>query len=534
MKRGYSLIALMSMSIFMSVTIAAFPYKKDNVKQNKKLPLEQIVQSIDSISKVDIAIVDTAGFYQPTMTSSYLIDLSKKIDFDYKEVSLYYEDRMMHYSSAQQEDSLEQTCKTVIIMNDTTNMPMAYEGLSQIYAMRGDTHKLKKVLDNYECLSSKLSGNPYKDVIEQLRDEYDDVLHPIPFSERVRGLWVSYDVYNRFSTYPYITLNINDITNNNGIQLVHSPGETPIQNSLALYPLRTSQYIGGYDGYIEAVFGSEKLNRGDDSFAKSGFESTRKFRAEMRGNIATSKADFSKKLAVSVTTELTASLLDALFSSTAQSYKQVAALNLQLEQESPIVLKGSAEYYNYVVSVDQMYYKPRPVYSGEMHFVKWESSDGVYFIDNGGNINSVTPISQLDLTDYNEIKEKYSWKRPKYWLPIVGGELLGAAMMTGGIMICSNATKKDANGNPVYDEDGIKEVDTGKIVGGVFSIVAGIITMELFPVIISQNRINRRSLAFAALNLENMQRLEQKAKLSIQPDIDSGNKSLVLNTNIKF
>ncbi len=536
MKNVFKSVIFITALILTISTADAASRKKKRVKTVKQPTIEQVIHAIDSISRTETGAADSMRFTQPTRTAIYVSNLPTAINR--KALSRHYEDKMVRFSETQQEDSLRQACTTVLLMNDTDNMPMAYEGLAQIYATRGDTDNLKRTLDSYERLSSKLPGDPYKNTIAQLREEYDDVLHPERFAERMRGTWVSYDLKSAngdMLNYPYITLDINDINKNTGIYLPYFPGNTPQQEDWDLFSLKTSQYVGGYNGHIEASFGSERLNRGDATFAKAGFESTRKFRADMRGNIAASKGKFGDKLAATAATEITATLLDGLFSSTAQSSKKIAALNLQLDQVSPVVLKGNAEYYKYSVNVNQMnYYQPRPTYSGKVSFVKWESADGVYFIDSKEKIHSVSPISSLDLTRYNETREKFSWKRPKYWIPTAACEVGGAAMMIGGIIMCCDCSKKDANGNQVYDSDGTKAINNGKLVGGIILMLTGEMTMIIPPCLIYSSRVGKRRAAMAELNRENMRRLERKAVMSIQPDIDPANQSLGLNASIRF
>lgn len=531
MKKIFSLVII---TMICGAASAAAAKKKAYRKSAPEIPtVTEVANKIDSISASEKEMLFTADTLKSatSRTAAYMASLPS--GFDRKALAAHYSLRMEAFSEAGDADSLLTVCRAAALTDMPDLLPMAYEGMAQVYASQGDTGKLTATIDAFSAFSATQAGDPWASTIGALREEYDDVLHPVPFIDKVRGTWVCYSRSLFNSGYPWLTFTINNLENN-GITLDNIPGYMPGHGDKDLYRLYRSQFLGGTDGQIDAAFGSDKFNQGDAKFAESGFEATRKFRADMRGNIAASNASFGNRLAYSAATEITASLLDALFSSSANSTKKVAALNLRLDMNSPKTFTSQVEYYNYEVNVNNMNYTPRPVFSGNAGFVKWEASDSIYFVDSKMEIHGQGPVSAEYLAKYNAIKEKYSWKRAKYLLPLIGTEIACAGLLTGGIIMMTDCVEKDEFGHDIYDSDGARKIKTGKLTGGVIVAALGYVGAIITPFIISGNRTSHRSIALDELNKENMKKLQKKATLSLAPTFEPRDMALGLGAKINF
>lgn len=507
--------------------------KKSSVKKEVVTPA-QVAALIDSVAPDFITAYlaqDTVAVKAHPVIATILKVQPK--DFDRFGLSKLYEDTIVARSEREDADGLISVCATALISGDEDLAPMACSGLAQAMAQIGDTEGLEKALRRYELLSEASDGNPYKEEIDKMRVDYDDVLHPRTFEDYVRGTWVCVDYcMKRNPQFPYIIFDINSLKHNQGLTLRNIPGETSDLESKSLSALLQSQYIGGEDGFIQAAFGSEQLSRGNDALAQSGFQATRNFRADMRAAISTSRASFGKKMAVTVVSETTAGFLDALLMASAQSYKQVAALNLSLSYVSPQVMNAHAEFYNYRVNVNQMNRDPKPIFDKDVTFVKWEPEDGIYFVDSKRKVYSVTPLSQLDLSEYDKIMYDYSWKRTKYWLPTTACIVGGIGVMVGGISLMS-ADKKDANGNIVYNKYGNPEIKNLGL--GITMMFVGEFTAILGPLGIGQYRFSKRDKALRELNNRQQRKLANKqVTLNWSPNYDPIVNSCGLSASITF
>lgn len=452
----------------------------------------------------------------------YVNGLPKK--FKRSVLSNHYIDRIAALSQTENVDSLYRTCIAVVAINDTAALPTAYEALSVVFGYKADKESLESVLADFSSLSDRLPGNPYRETIESISKEYDDILHPVPFIDQVRGEWVcvNHKCPAYVSYYPYSVIDIQNL-NVGGVRLVNRPGRECSEGFTNVVRLRYNQYLDGYDGHFEASFGSEKMKAGNSSFAESGFESTRQLRAKMRATIASSKnASVGDRLGATAVTEVTAGILDYIFASTANSTKDVAALNLSLDLVVPKLLKGHGLYYSYSVDVNNINYRPRPAFDADMTYVKWEPEDSTFFVDSKGNIltcsGSYLPAAKAKV---DEIKRNYSWKNKRYLLPTIAAEVGCIGAVVGGIILLSDLNVYDKDGNVKYDSDGYKKFNTGKCVGGIILTMIGAQGSWMIPYFMSGHRATKRNLAYSDLNKASMEKMQRKATLMLSPVIDT-------------
>lgn len=447
----------------------------------------------------------------------------------------YYYNAIVDASEEESNEALLRNGIIYISLGDTTEIESAFGALAIYYANAYDKDNLSHVLDDFQTYSLN-HNNKYESIIEQMQKDYYEIL--TPFMEKAKGTWVMVNKTDKMNPthFPYSIITINDLQSNTGICMSNYPGCDNTVFSESLSTLSCSQAIGGHNGYITALFASGHLDIGDDSFAKSGFEMTRQFRANVNGEIAASNAKFGDKMAASLAAGITSSLLDALFESTAQSYHRTAAMNLQLNYVSSNLLQGNMQYWDYTYNVNQMNHgTPPPNYDDKVDYVKWEPKDSVYFVNSKCNVFSVSPMNELDLSEYNRIKNNFSWTNPKYLLPLIGTEAIGAAMTFYGVSQIANCRVKDSFGNSIMQSDGSYKVNKGKEIRGIVLSITGLLMMIDSPLIIWGVRSAKRSKAFRKLNDDNLEKLRNKTSstLSIAPFVETDN-SFGLNAGIHF
>lgn len=510
---------------------SVYAAKKKKRTTKRKVDIKELVETINRLSAEEGELYlqqdSTATYHNATVAK----ELKKlKSGYSADALSAEYENRMVALSESEDTDSLLRTCLGALSTGLADILPMACEGIVYVMANRGDSALLEAAIRRFEIATTKEEA-------DEMRSLYNDILNPLSFQELVKGTWISPTLLTAktgCNGFPYYMLRINSLDKDNGIDLLNIPGETTYLENKDIGTLRRSQAIGGTYGHIQAVFSSEYLDIGNSSFAKSGFEATRDFRAKSRATISSTKASFGDKMSATIATELTAGLLDGLFSSTAQSYKHVAALNIDMTMESPVAMNVNTEYYNYTVNTSTMYYTPTPKKNNNFMMVKWEPEDGVYFVDSDNKVFSVTPLNSLELSEYNSIMEQYSYKNPKYLVPTIAGITGGLTMMIGGIMIACDCNVKDKYGNQVYDSDGSKKLNNKRLIGGIVLAACGEIISITIPVVINSIRTSKRAEALTKLNKRQADKLSNKGKMSINPDINPIQGTVGMRTTITF
>lgn len=502
---------------------------ENNIK--KQVDVSMLVDFFNRLS-----VINSEQYLEQDSTASYnsveVADGLKILNVEYsaEALAMEYECRMVALSEAGNVDNLLTNCLGALSTGIVSLRAMACEGIVQIMANRGDAMLLEAAIRRFEKVVTTEEA-------AEMRSRYDDILNPVSFVDQVIGTWVSPEYIAtsyRGRNFPYYMLRIYSLDNDNGIQLLNIPGETTCLESTDILSLCRSQFIGGVDGRIMASFGSENLRIGNSEFAKSGFETTRNFRASSRATISTSKASLGDKAVATMSTELVAGVLDMLFSSTAQSYKHVAALNIDMTMVSPLTMSVNTQYYNYTVSTSNLNYKPIPQEQKNIMMVKWEPEDGVYFVDSRNQVFSITPRIQLDLSEYNAIMDRYSYKRSMYLVPTIAGIASGAAMIASGIVMLCDLDMKDKYGNQLYDSKGLKKLNNGKLAGGIILAMCGEVIAITVPIVISSNRTAKRAEALAQLNERQSSKLSRKGKMSISPAMNSVERGLSMCATLTF
>ena len=107
-------------------------------------------------------------------------------------------------------------------------------------------------------------------------------------------------------------------------------------------------------------------------------------------------------------------------------------------------------------------------------------------------------------------------------------------MMIGGIMIACDCNVKDKYGNQVYDSDGSKKLNNKRLIGGIVLAACGEIISITVPLVIYSNRISKRAEALTKLNKRQADKLSNKGKMSINPDINPIQGTVGMRTTITF
>lgn len=207
-------------------------------------------------------------------------------------------------------------------------------------------------------------------------------------------------------------------------------------------------------------------------------------------------------------------LMNYAFMSMAESRKNVRAWNLTLNRTSDIEMKGGYEFIDYTASTGGT--TKRNDASGEISYVKWEEGDDVYFVNYKKDVIKL-PSDNVDLSEYEAIRYKYSMRNPEVLWPVVGSELACIGLIVAGVLNLTSDNSNDALG-----------VALSCIGGYGFYLIVPITTAVVLK--------NKRNKAFNELNTRNMEKLQRKAAtLSISPAIGvSGQSTLGISAQITF
>ena len=106
-------------------------------------------------------------------------------------------------------EGLTQVCATILVSGHDKLAPIACEGIVQAMAQQSNTEGIRKAIRRFELLSESTTGHPYDTTIQDLRTQFDDVINPVSFEDKVKGTWVSAFCTNDDDiNFPYIIFDI--------------------------------------------------------------------------------------------------------------------------------------------------------------------------------------------------------------------------------------------------------------------------------------------------------------------------------------
>lgn len=423
-------------------------------------------------------------------------------------------------------------CDVMLMLNPESeiNKAVAYASKAVVYGNLADKERLTSTVDQFKTYSA-LCGGRFDNQINDIIRSFTDLFNPPAFTEEVKGYWVLTGYYNANSKgtmMPYCTFKIENPLKRSygGILLMNRPGINSFSwNDPYQQPLRESREIMGewQSRSIGAVFANDIIKKGNIELATifANLASEIKYNAERTLSEAPPGIEWQQALSFSFTSSVIAGFISLAAEEVAKPSRTFSHITLEMQMQNPKVLNGRLCYSNYKITPGKNETPPPVFDKSNLTFVKWEQEDDVFFIDD--KLNVVTPFTLTPETqdmidsELKAIKKKISLRKPKYWLPIIGGLAVGAGLIAGGI----SYMHFDAN-----DWD----FGTGLCVLGVASMVYGPIW--------SAKLIKRdRRRACQQFNHENSNKLIEKSKaatISINTTYDPVTKMAGIGTQLTF
>lgn len=439
---------------------------------------------------------------------------------------------------------------------EEAELPRVVQTLALVYAARGNAQNTTVCIEKLKKYSSD-NDDMFEQDIVQLQKETYALLHPRRLEDDMRGKWVllekvSYKGSSYNILYSPIILEIRDVSKSNGAYMLPSEQKVPRQKrmispSLAYNnQINTSQALvfNGQNRFAAIQFASLviKDRRGNTDLAHSILEDSRKMRAEMNATIRTSKANIEDKLAASALTTLTSAAMDIFAYSLNTSSKTDEVYNMVLFPKNDKVMNSYVSHVSATTTTTSNS-DPNTVYNEyikdkRMQFVRWEESDSMFFVSTNREPITLSTIATKDpvFDEYWQIKDKYSIKNPRYFIPMLSGTLLSGIMLSKAVKLLRDGRMKDEFGNEIQNPDGSYQTNDKNITNGVLlGVGAEIIAIFTF-VGTPTSWISKREKAYMEINRRNIEKLRQKAKasMSVSPTYSAENKAMGAAINIQF
>ena len=290
-------------------------------------------------------------------------------------------------------------------------------------------------------------------------------------------------------------------------------------------PYSQTLYFNGDSQNLFARFSDETIKNPNTEAAKSGFESTRKTKAEMEATIYSSNASFGEKLAGQAITSLTTGLMDSFYRNMATGSKTSAVYGVSLTGASPDVLKGNISYERVKAYTDGRFTTEKKIENVPTTLVRWEESDSIIFIENSKPIfagNTLSKDSPL-LKEYNEVRRKHNFWRPQYLLPSLASVGVGTGMIIRACKIL----------NKYIDEN--KDNDNGKVPVSFYTyFIGGILLPSITLPLVTNTIDSKRQKVYNKINKRNMDYLRRKGLLKISPEYGFRENAIGINMNYIF
>lgn len=519
-------------------------------KTNKKNVISgnTIVRAIDSLFVAN----DDNVFFAQRRILQYVDALPEYINRQC--IEKYYLGRFDRAVSSEDITSIVQCGNIYLLLGAEEEKPRVMETLIMIFAAGGDERKTNDMLERLKEYSAQ-NDNMLDEDIAHIAKETHAFLHPRRFEDDIRGKWVllekvSYDGFSTKTLYSPLILEINNVGLNTGAHLLDPEQKVPrpkdVCNPHLAYnrQINTSQalFCNGQSRIVAVQFASLNIKdrRWLTDLSHNLLSQNQDTRAKMNATIASSKADWGDKMAASAITSLTTSALDALYKSINTSSKTDNVYNMVLFPRTDDVLNAYVSHVT-VKTITTENANPRSVYNEyvkdkRMRFVRWEEADSLFFVSANGRPITLgeLPVDDPVLDEYWQIRKKHSLGNPAYLLPLLGGNAIGAFLIIKGAGM--DEFIRDAYGNKIPNglggylfDDKILGRKIGALVGGGILCFATTIAV---PKIMFDNRGN----AYMDINRRNLEKLRQKAKvsMSISPSYDPYNNSLGANINLSF
>lgn len=515
--------------------------KREVVTQAPSQPSTlDVAHLVDSIYSSNFFVSNPELYFDETKDSIANFLQNKNIQITTQLQEHYYEAFYTASENEQLSQAIDNAFKYLMIGGEKDEDVM-WKLLIENYASDGNTEKTKFLLDKLSSVSLQ-KDLCYEHTIKELEKKYNDVINPVSFASSAKGYWISLknkkqDPKNIFEmmTIPEYFIDIDDLQTSAGAEMLASPTfqwDAHKKKKQWLHKwnteknmLRESQALlcDVDNKYLKMVFASEKMNEGNANFSHSMLEANRQFKAEMHGKINSSDGNFGQQLAGHVITEVIGGLFDALATGMAKSTKKAEGYEIELSGVSPQVMNASISYREVELdNVSGNLKTKNQELNKQYTFVKWEPSDSIIFINGNGKpmfVGSLDKDSPL-LKEYNDVKKKYNFWKPKYIIPTVLGVGVGAFCITKGIKVLIDKTTPDST------KKNLK----------FFAWWMGGFTAIMVPSIWSFVKIQSNRLkAYNEINERSMEKMRKKAAtLSISPLYNPTDHAIGMHLNLTF
>lgn len=439
---------------------------------------------------------------------------------------------------------------------EEAELPRVVQTLALIYAARGDEQNSTVYIEKLKKYSSD-NDDMFDDDIANLQKETYALLHPRRLEDDMKGKWVllekvSYKGSTEKILYNPIILDIKDVSKSNGANMITPEQKVPRQTkvfspSLAFNnQINTSQALvfNGLNKYAAIQFASLviKDRRNNTDLAHTLLDDSRKMSAELNATIRTSKANIEDKLAASALTALTTAAIDILAYRLNTSSKTDEVYNMVLFPKNEKVMNSYVSHVSATTTTTSNS-DPNTVYNEyikdkRMQFVRWDESDSIFFVSANRKPITLSTISADNpvLDKYWQIKKRYSIRDPHYFIPIIGGNILGIILLKKGSDLNKQSYITDGYGNKIPNGHGGYLFDDKMSTKASIELGIGAMCCALSTEVTLLLAQKKREKAFMDLNRRNIEKLRQKAKasMSVSPTYSAENNAMGAAVNIKF
>lgn len=493
--------------------------------------LRDAISELDDIFYYNIKKIDLSSSY--SMAESIMLDyLNRKYSKMKDDISKYYYNA---FYQASEEDNLDRAVDCALkylMLGGTDDEDVMWRVLVENYAADADIANAQFLLNKFTDVSAS-RNDAYKGTIKELDVKYADVFHPKTFEDAVKGTWVSLDG-------KYV-IRVDEVNKNEGVCLLHSP-ITPwvavkekgnwvqgyMINSWNTYQELAKSQIVNFDGnerILTSYFCSKKIDNPNTELAKSLYASSREFMAKGLAKSSSSNLKIGEQVALDAAYLGGSFLMNLLANNAAEGGVKDRAYGITLSGDNPQVLDAAIQY----SCAEERTTGEKKIIADEEtsnRFVKWEESDSLILVYKNTPFFLGSSLSKNDplLDEYNKIAKRYSFWNPRYLVP-------NLAIAAGGIAGFILGYKMAENN---FDESTGEYINKSKWWLGFGVFIGSMCVPAIVIPVVDKIRRSARDKAFKKLGEQNLEKIRNKAMLSISPEVDIVNSGIGFNAKLTF